>query len=500
MTGRTLALSLILCSAAVLPAWAQSTFELSTPGLTRSLRASLTERDLRITDHQGRDTLYLREPRVDSPDGLFIAYRNSTTGQVVRWPVSNRGPMQIGTAGATGLTFRTSRMQVIPAGGLGAAIPADRPVLPPGAIPADAVGTGQGQVANDLFAQVWQQRQPQPQVLRLSIRDDRGREWYLGQSPGNRLTMLATPEPNSSDWFVVPAGRGFVRVQQQVGFDWLALAVRPNRSLVIERVAQDASQLWRVVQTNFGSPGYWLESAAVSGYALNGLSNGQVTLAPIGGGFGQVWLPQPAVLAVGYEPLWRTVNQEIRPNAPLQPAEINVINSHRQALRILIADRRTSTTRQIRVEPSSAVPVAFDRDSGSTLVETYEVRSRGGVWERQQFVTEIPASPLYDLSVYEEFLQSIAIDRTGTSPNPIEDINYQPKSVGWIPLPAGRALPDRGQIDAYAEALTANNPGAVRRFDPRSLEKPSSQPDPLESLLESAQPAAPRPATDRQNF
>ena len=103
----------------------------------------------------------------------------------------------------------------------------------------------------------------------------------------------------------------------------------------------------------------------------------------------------------------------------------------------------------------------------------------------KQFVTQIPPAPIYDLSVYEEFLQSIAIDRTGTSPNPIEDVNYQPKSIGWLPLPPGAALPARGQIDAYEDAKAANNPGAVRRFDPRSLEKPSAQPDPLKAILDS---------------
>jgi len=141
---------------------------------------------------------------------------------------------------------------------------------------------------------------------------------------------------------------------------------------------------------------------------------------------------------------------------------------------------------RIRLEPAGQVTVPFDRDAGATLVETYEIRGPSGVWDRQQYVTEIPPAAIYDLSVYEEILQSIAIDRTGTSPNPVEDVNYQPKSVGWLPLPAGTGLPDTGQIDVFAEAQAAKNPGAVRRMNPQSLEKPSRGADPLESILERA--------------
>ncbi|MCC6507750.1 MAG: hypothetical protein IT423_01480, partial [Pirellulaceae bacterium] len=59
-----------------------------------------------------------------------------------------------------------------------------------------------------------------------------------------------------------------------------------------------------------------------------------------------------------------------------------------------------------------------------------------------------------------------------------------------LPLPPGAALPDRGQIDAYQDAKAANNPGAVRRFDRRDLEKPNSQPDPLKSILDDVAPKA----------
>jgi hypothetical protein len=164
----------------------------------------------------------------------------------------------------------------------------------------------------------------------------------------------------------------------------------------------------------------------------------------------------------------------------------------------------------VRIEPGAQVTYAFDRDAGAALVEVYETRSPGGVWNREQLVTQIPPATIYDVSVYEEFVQSIAIDRTGTSPNPIEDISVLPKSVGMVLLPPGAALPARGRFDAYAEAARAHNPGAVRRWDPKTFDRSSAAPDPIQAALQSVAPAEPAlvapppptpPATtDRQKF
>ncbi len=307
-----------------------------------------------------------------------------------------------------------------------------------------------------------------------------------GQNGARQLHMQLAVDPNLHDWYVVPAGRGYVRVQQSIGGAWFALSAQ-QRNLLIEPIGQTASQLWRVMSSNIGS-GYWLESAVTPGYVLSGASTGSVSLLPINGSYTQLWYPQPVVIGPGFEPLWKTVSHDVRPNPPLAPAQIDIINSHKNALHILIGDKRTSRPQKISIPPGSKVTVPFDRDAGATVVETYEIRGPSGVWDRQQFVTPIPPAPIYDLSVYEEFLQSIAIDRTGTSPNPIEDVNYQPKSVGWLPLPPGRALPDFGQIDAFNDAKAAGNPGAVRRFDPKSLEKPAQGQDPLESILQSVSP------------
>ncbi len=488
---------------------AQTEFVLSAPQLNRTSRAWLSDQELRVVDQSGQETVYRRWPADDSADGLYVAYINNAAGQVIRWPVAHNGAMQIGTRVGGTTQFRASQMQVSPVGQLPNGNGRNNGlVLPPNAmanqanlnnnLQAHGVGANNH---SDLFQNVWQRKEAKPELVRLATLDNRNTTQYLSLGPNNRVSLAASALPAQSDWFVVPASNGYVRIQQQVGNNWNALAAN-SKSLLVQTVSSSPSQLWRVIPASNNMRGYWLENAVMPGYCLSG-SSGSLALLPLGVGPSQLWLPAPAPIAVGYEPFWKTVRHDVQPNPPLPPAQIDMVNSHNNAIVLLISDRRTTGARQVRIEPASRVTIPFDRDSGSTLIETYEIRSPSGLWDQQRFVTQIPAAPIYDVSVYEEFLQSIAIDRTGTSPNPIEDVNYQPKSVGWLPIPAGEGLPARGQFDAFAEAKAANNPGAVRRFDPKSLEKKSTQPDPLESRLNEFAPKLPNPATPpapRQKF
>jgi hypothetical protein len=57
-----------------------------------------------------------------------------------------------------------------------------------------------------------------------------------------------------------------------------------------------------------------------------------------------------------------------------------------------------------------------------------------------------------------------------------------PKSVGWLQVPPGAALPQNSNMDVMSQARSANNPGAVRRMDPKQFEfKPKS---PTEAILD----------------
>ena len=286
MAVRSLGLALFAALIWVLPAAAQTTYELTAPELNRTSTATLSDRELRVVDQTGRESLYLRDPRADSSDGAFIAYGNRAAGQIIRWPVSGSGPMQIGTVIGASVEYRPSQMRVVPRAA----------VHPPGA---GFVGGGAplGGATSDLFAEVWQQRQPQPRMLRLATRDERGREWVLGSEGGSRLMMIPASGAGQSDWYVVPAARGYVRVQRVVGGEWLALTAEMSRALHLERAGQNAGQLWRVVQSNNVPGGYWLESAIVSGVALTGSAAGVVSLLPIGASPAQVWWPLPAPVA-----------------------------------------------------------------------------------------------------------------------------------------------------------------------------------------------------------
>lgn len=495
MCARSMVLVWLAFIAAAAPALAQTRYELRTPQLERSSLAIVTEGELRIIDPNGRETVYLRDPTVDAAGGTYLAYRNSAVGQVIRWPAAGRGPMQLGTVRGGALEFRTSQMEVVPRDDRVAPPmprPAQRPLppAPPNEVPLspDPAPFSAVPAAGDLFTQVWRGGQAEPGYLRLGVRDQRGQQWYLGHAGRRRLAMFPAGRTAQVDWFVVPAGRGYVRLQMHEGGDWLALAVTSRNTLALDYLAQDASQLWRVVRTNSGPAGFWLESAAMPGMAISGTPGGAVGLAPIGASWEQVW--QTSLLpAAPAEPLWRSISHEVTPNAPLPPAQIDLLNSHTMPIVVLVGHRRSQAVEPVRVDPGGLATHSFERDAGASIVEVYETRSPGGVWSRQQFVTPIPPAILYDLSVYEEFVQSIAIDRTGTSPNPIEDISVLPKSVGMILVPPGTALPARGRMDVYAQARAANNPGIVRRWDPRTFDRPSTF-DPIQEALQSVAPAA----------
>ncbi|MEM8735540.1 MAG: hypothetical protein AAGG44_15000 [Planctomycetota bacterium] len=324
-------------------------------------------------------------------------------------------------------------------------------------------------------------------MVRLAGLDGAGRTRFLTHDAGRPIRASSRLTRTGGDWLASPVGNGYVRLQAQQGGQLMALTALKGGSLQLLPTTQDPRQFWRVAPSSVGisqrqASYYALESVALPGRCLTHGSSGNLLLQPVSFAPNQLWMPYATPAAS--EPFWRTVNTEVVANAPLPPAKIELKNSHRYALVIALGDaRKGKEFEQLRIEPKQSIEIELERDSGATIVETVEIRSPSGVWDRQQFTTTIPPRAFYDLSVYEEHLQSIAIDATGTSPNPIEDVNYVPKSVGWIPLPSGNQLPDRASIDLYPRALEARNPGAVRRLDPKQFDKPAPR-NQLESILD----------------
>jgi hypothetical protein len=229
---------------------------------------------------------------------------------------------------------------------------------------------------------------------------------------------------------------------------------------------------------------YTFESIMYPGLGLSFIGNG-LQLAPINYSPYQQWWPVAPQLPV-VQPLYRSVSQNVVSNAPLEPARVVLQNTHTDTIIVLLTDLRGGGgSKKIRIPSGGSEAVSLDRDSGATIVETFEVRSLNGFWERSESRIAVPPASLYDVSVYEVFLQSIAIDRTGSSPNPIEDVNYQPRSIGLFVIPPGNQMANNGVLDVYRTANAARNPGSVRRLQQEDYEKPNASVpvDPLKAIL-----------------
>lgn len=466
---------------------AQQRFELVAPQLNLKSQAIMTADSLQVTDTEGQVTRYTRDSRFDSGDGAWLGFYSRRASQIVRWPAAHTGPMQIGTLRGGSIEYRQSQMTIRSMDPPLRVV--DRPVLPP--VP--GAGSLLAELAVSKLFDVISRggRRGDAQMLRIASYDSQGAPWVLSRGRGLDLSCVNSGSGVGADWWVAPAGNGYVRVETYDSGRVYAVGAGRAGSLSLLPLSQQPQQLWRVGGAGRMDKRFILENVAYPGNCLAHQGTGRVALQPINYLPNQMWMPYVSPAVPSFQPFWRSVSTEIVPNAPLPPVEVTLENNHRYALVLLLGDSRQGDSfEQIRVEPGSSKGIALERDSGATIVETIEIRSPAGVWDRQQLVTAIPPRSFYDLSVYEEHLQSIAIDATGKSPHPIEDVNYVPKSVGWLPLPAGPDLPTAVRLDVYRRAKAANNPGAVRRMDPKQFDK---QPDenPLESILQRFQ-SAPR--------
>ncbi len=366
------------------------------------------------------------------------------------------------------------------------------------------------------------QNLPSMTAMHLSVGTTNDRQ-FLGMRDGNQFGFANQASGADSAWYITPVSDNIVRLQQRHQNDWLAIGLgnapdgiaRSNRlnhqngafgggvfprggsfggggfrrsnaplSISLLPINNAADQLWRI-QTLQGNGGYCFESVLYPGMGLTCVPNQGLSLQNLTYDPWQVWWPQTPTFVLP-QPQFRTVQHQVVPNPPLRPVSAKITNSHSDTLLVLIADRRhTQTMQKLRIPSRGSERIQLDRDPGGTIVATVETMDAFGNWNQRQINTPIPSRVLYDMSVYEEFLQSIAIDRTGTSPNPIEDINYQPRSIGFFLVPPGAELPEVAEIDAYRIADDSQNPGAVRRLNPRDLQKTNAVPatDPLKDLL-----------------
>jgi hypothetical protein len=380
---------------------AQERFRLDAPNVGASANAVLTESELVVVDQAGKNTVYLRDPQFDSQDGQWLGYFSRSMNQVIRWPVARAGNMQIGDVAAGSVRYRTSQM-VIQA--LDRA--ANRPVLPPpafqGANPNPAlnpqnspfaqpqfnatidpnfVDSLQGITPSPIFDSIYQGQETRSQMLQLATFDPRGSQLYLTRDNLSALSLSRNPV-GDSNWWVVPTGNSYVRVQHYQNGRISALSATRSQALALAPISQDPRQLWRVSRIATNRNRFVLENAMYSGQCMAS-NGGQLLLQPINYAPSQWWVPMSAPTLPNYEPFWRTVSQEVHANSPLTPAQLGLVNSHRTALVVLLADQRQAgNVQQIRIEPGQSANVTLDRDPGATIVESYEIRLPSGVWDR----------------------------------------------------------------------------------------------------------------------
>lgn len=461
----------------------QEVFELSAGNVAQPSLAVRQADGLLIRDGSGQETFYRRDARFDG-GSEWLGYYARDARQALQWPSSNQGPMKIGTQQADQQwQFTPSRMTIRSLGNAPSprnAVRGNRDVLPPTSANLGPVGTGVADTGR-LVSLNWNAHQA-PIPIQLGFGDAQ-RRTFLSRGTAGGLNLVPQNAFGSQNWSIVPVGNGLARVQYINNGSILALGCQNNSSpLDLYALADRADQLWRINPYPGASGCYALESLQYPGQALTFHQN-QVVLSPIVYSPYQQWWPTAPILPPA-QPVYRNVQQNVIPNPPLPPARVELANRHTDALIVLLADRRPSGTAQkIRIAAGQSQTVSMERDAGATLIETYEVAGGYGGYDRREYRTSIPPVSLYDVSVYEEFLQSIAIDATGTSPNPIEDINYQPRSVGMFIVPPGAALPDQAQFDLHRLATSAKNPGGVRRLSPEDYDQKNPPAEPLKDIL-----------------
>ncbi len=188
-------------------------------------------------------------------------------------------------------------------------------------------------------------------------------------------------------------------------------------------------------------------------------------------------------------PQSRLIDSRTIPNPPLAPARVIFGNDGPREIQVgVFDDNDPGRTRSVRIPAGSSVEMDLERDAGQKRVAHYRVVTPTGESFTKEVVTDVPPVDRYEVVVHEWAVQSVAIDRTGKSPNQIEDINFQGKGIGRFRLPPGPQLRS-GTIDVYSAAKSRGNAGSVAPIAANE-DQSDAGPSPLERAIIEAQRAA----------
>ena len=355
----------------------QQNYELRADELGIVSQASIDANQLRIVAQDGTLTVYSRSRQYDSNDGLWLGYSDAGTRQVIRWPATNAGNMQIGQITGGIVKFRYSKMAVRDRPGQTNRRFMAKPQITSGLLQSGTAATPAVRNTRNLLPSVFKpsdlfqslgsaslrskQRGPRQivpvenELIQLVGYDSGGSPWVLTPNNAQQLNCTSLQSYNLSSpvgWSVVSASPGLVRIQTMHRGNVVAVshALRNNfgNQLQLAPVAQDVRQLWRIGRQ--GQQGWMLQSAFDPGLCLTHVGNGVLGLQPLVFSTNQFWSPFTVPFPTPIRPFWRTVSTNFVAGTPLPDAQLELKNNHRDALVVLLADQGADV---IKVEPTA---------------------------------------------------------------------------------------------------------------------------------------------------
>ncbi len=176
------------------------------------------------------------------------------------------------------------------------------------------------------------------------------------------------------------------------------------------------------------------------------------------------------------------IDRQVIDGAPLPPAQLEMVNSRTDPLRVECIDLRDNVSLWSgELGAGESAPWTIPRDAGGVVVETYQTVMPTGEVVTRKRTRKLVVRPRYEVIVHRIAMQSIAIDRTGKSPSVIEDVQFRGEPIGRFVLPPGDQLAD-GPIDVFQTAVRTGTAGQIEPIFPTSDD--ADRRDPLRQAID----------------
>src|SRR6056297_1135470 len=181
------------------------------------------------------------------------------------------------------------------------------------------------------------------------------------------------------------------------------------------------------------------------------------------------------------------VDTRIESAPPLPPVEAELFNSSNRDIEVTLTDLSSpDESRRFRIPAGGTVVTTIRRDAGGEKIRVYESYDALGNPTTREVSDVIRPEILYEVVVHQWAMQSVAIDRTGKSPDVIEDVNFQGRGIGRFSLPPGDRFRG-GRIDVFGAAKAADNAGTIAPITAEAENRPTDNASKLERAVIDAQ-------------